>query len=170
MTNQSIKLNREIAREKKVSPEESDHIWECNEIRQATASETTEMYCALKSCRTRTCGGSAQPLLHALSLASETCVVLSLGLELELQIKGNQSNQGNESSVGRMQCEHACPEGCCAGNGMFFSTCIFKAWARPGQPGQTIYWQANISTASTAEQRILRLLNISYPLDELGFA
>lgn len=99
MTNQSIKLNREIAREKKVSPEESDHIWECNEIRQATASETTEMYCALKSCRTRTCGGSAQPLLHALSLASETCVVLSLDLELELQIKGNHSKQGNESSV-----------------------------------------------------------------------
>lgn len=70
----------------------------------------------------------------------------------------------------RRDCENACPEGCCAGNGIFFSKCIFKAWARPGQPDQMIYWQVNISTASTAEQRILRVLNISYPLDELGFA
>lgn len=39
-----------------------------------------------------------------------------------------------------------------------------------GQPVQTIYWQVNISTASTAEWRILRLLNILYSLDELDFA
>lgn len=83
MTNESIKLNREIAREKKASPQESDHIWDCNWIRQGTASETTEIYCALKSCKTRTCSGSAQSPLPALSLASKMCIVLSLDLELD---------------------------------------------------------------------------------------
>lgn len=38
-----------------------------------------------------------------------------------------------------------------------------------GQPVQTIYWWVNISTASTTEWRILRLLNISYSLNELDF-
>lgn len=141
---------------RKVSPQESDHIWDCNWIRQATASETTEIYCALKSCKTWTCGGSAQPLLHALSLAPKMCIVLSL-------LWGWSSFKEETPWVAR-------PGGCCAGNGIFFSMCNFKAQARPGQPDQTIYWQVKVSTASTAEQRILRVLNISYPLDQLGFA
>jgi len=39
-----------------------------------------------------------------------------------------------------------------------------------GQPVLTIYWQVNISQASTAEWRILALLNILYTLDEVAFA
>lgn len=136
MTNESIKLNREIALEKKVSPQESDHIWDCNWIRQATASETTEIYCALKSCKHR-----PVVALPSLSLDGKLhCALLGFGVGPVLK---------------RRHCDCACTEGCCAGNGIAFSKCVFKAWARPGQPGQTIYWQVNISTASTAEQRIL---------------
>ena len=85
MTNESIKLSREITqgkkkkkreREKKpLSPQESDHVWDCNWIRQATASETMDIHCALKSCKIQTCGCSAQPHVYTHSLASETCVV-----------------------------------------------------------------------------------------------